>query len=123
MANKGFTMKVKTSNGYVTLSPQTFSNQVIDADFGEVFIKVITLSAINWNENLQQTVDVSGILSSDTPIITKVLEGTTEQMRLQENAFNTLDPIVGVYSFDGKVRFTCKTLPQVDFKVQIYWTR
>lgn len=123
MANKGFTMKVKTSNGYVTLSPQTFSNQVIDADFGEVFIKVITLSAINWNENLQQTVDVTGILSSDTPIITKVLEGTTEQMKQQEKAFNCINPIIGAFSIDNAIRFTCNIRPQVDFKVQVYWTR
>lgn len=123
MANKGFTMKVKTSNGYVTLSPQTFSNQVIDADFGEVFIKVITLSVMNWNENLQQTVDVTGILSSDTPIVTKILEGTAEQMKQQEEAFNCINPITGVFSTDNAVRFTCKTKPQVDFKIQIYWTR
>ena len=123
MANKGFTMKVKTSNKYVTLSPQTISEQIIDANFGEVFVKEVNLSATNWNENLQQTIELAGILSSDTPVVTKILEGTAEQMKQQEEAFNCINPITGVFSADNAVRFTCKTKPQVDFKIQIYWTR
>ena len=122
MANKGFTMKVKTANGYVSLYPQTLLEKIDGFNIGSVYKQIVTLSTNNW-QDLQQTVDVTDILESDTPMVNKILEGTPEQMRLQENAFNTLDPIVGVYSFDGKVRFTCKTLPQVDFKVQIYWTR
>lgn len=123
MANKGFTMKVKTSNKYVTLSPQIISEQIIDANFGEVFVKEVNLSATNWNENLQQTIELAGILSSDTPVVTKILEGTAEQMKQQEEAFNCINPITGVFSTDNAVRFTCKTKPQVDFKIQIYWTR
>lgn len=123
MANKGFTMKVKTSNKYVTLFPQIISEQIIDANFGEVFVKEVNLSATNWNENLQQTIELAGILSSDTPIVTKILEGTAEQMKQQEEAFNCINPITGVFSTDNAVRFTCKTKPQVDFKIQIYWTR
>ena len=122
MANKGFTMKVKTANGYVSLYPQTLSEKIDGFNIGSVYKKIVTLPVNNW-QDLQQTVDVADILESDTPMVNKILEGTTEQMQLQENAFNTLDPIVGVYSFDGKVRFTCKTLPQVDFKVQVYWMR
>lgn len=123
MANKGFTMKVKTSNKYVTLSPQIISEQIIDANFGEVFVEEVNLSATNWNENLQQTIELAGILSSDTPVVTKILEGTAEQMKQQEEAFNCINPIMGVFSTDNAVRFTCKTKPQVDFKIQIYWTR
>lgn len=122
MANKGFTMKVKTANGYVSLYPQTLLDKIDDLNIGSVYKQIVTLPVNNW-QDLQQTVEVADILESDVPMVNKILEGTVEQMRLQENAFNTLDPIVGVYSFDGKVRFTCKILPQVDFKVQIYWTR
>lgn len=122
MANKGFTMKVKTANGYVSLYPQTLSKKIDGLNIGSVYKQIVILPANGW-QNLQQTVEVADILESDVPMVNKILEGTIEQMRLQENAFNTLDPIVGVYSFDGKVKFTCKILPQVDFKVQIYWTR
>lgn len=122
MANKGFTMKVKTANGYVGLYPQTLLKKIDDLNIGSTYKQIVTLPANNW-QDLQQIVEVADILESDTPMVNKILEGTVEQMELQESAFNMLDPVVGVYSFDGKVRFTCKTLPRVDFKVQIYWTR
>lgn len=123
MANKGFTMKVKTGNGYVNLYPQTLLSQIENVDIGEVYKVEIVLSADGWNEDYQQTVAVNDILESDTPMITKILEGTEEQIKAQANAYNLINPIIGVYSSDGNVKFTCSDKPQVDFKVQVYWTR
>ena len=122
MANKGFTMKVKTANGYVSLYPQTLLEKIDGLNIGSVYKQIVTLSVNNW-QDLQQTVDVADILESDTPVVTKILEGTAEQMKQQEEAFNCINPITGVFSTDNAVRFTCKTKPQVDFKIQIYWTR
>lgn len=123
MANKGFTMKVKTNNGYVTLYPQTLITQIENNNIGEVYKIVVTLKADSWNNSFQQTVTVDDILESDIPMIVKVLEGTVEQMKQQENAYTLLNTITGVYAFDNRIRFTCTEKPQVDFKVQVYWTR
>lgn len=123
MANKGFTMKVKTNNGYVTLYPQTLTTQIENNDIGEIYKAEVILKADSWNNSFQQTVTVDDILESDIPIIVKILEGTAEQMKQQENAYTLLNTITGVYAFDNKVRFTCTEKPQVDFKVQVHWTR
>lgn len=123
MANQGVTMKVKSGNSYVTLYPQTLTTLIQNNNIGEVYKTEIELEVDDWNDAFQQTIAVADILQSDTPMVVRILEGTVAQMKKQENAYNLLNPITGVYAGDGFVRFTCKDKPQVNFKVQVHWTR
>lgn len=121
--NLGFVMTIKSSNGsLVPLYPQTNKGQVVGWNAGEVFGPyTITLSANAWI-NKQQTISLNGISSEIRPECVKILSGTTEQMQAQDNAYSLLDSLKGIESLQNAVRFTCVSVPSVDFNVQVYWS-
>lgn len=123
MANQGITMKVKSGNKYVTLYPQTLTNLIENNNLGEVFRAEVELLVEAWDEDFQQEISIENIKKTDIPMATKILEGSVEEMKKQENAYNKLDPIVGIYADEGVIRFTCISKPENNFKVQVYWTR
>lgn len=118
-------MTYRGNDGSVLLFPTTPKSQIIDANFGEMFGPYqFTLTAAEWS-NGQQTVTVDGITSDDIPRCIKVLSGTFDEMIEQDKAYSMLDPVVGIESLDGQVRFTCLSgqIPSVDFTVQVFWFR
>ena len=121
----GAVMSIKNQTGdYVSLYPQTIQSQVNDFNkLGETFGPyILELNSANWVNN-QQTLDLTDILSSDIPYCVKILEGTQEQMQAQQDAYNLLNPLTGVESLDGQIRFTTTSTPITTFKVQIHWFR
>ena len=122
--NLGFVMTIKATDGtLVPLYPQTIKDQVLGWNAGEVFGPYqFTLSASNWNNN-QQTVTLDGITADDIVVCTKILSGTQAQMIAQDEAYGLLDNLIGVESLTNQVKFTCTSTPNVDFQVQITWTR
>lgn len=123
-SNLGFVMTTKANDGtLIPLYPNTLPSQVIDWNVGEVFGPYqITLSANSW-ENNQQTVTINGIESTDIPYCVKVLTGTQAEMQAQDKAYSLLLPLTGIESLTNQIIFTCSATPQVDFQVQISWTR
>lgn len=125
MPNLAFELNIKANNGtYVPLSPNTVKSQIIDWSMGELYGPIqVTLPASGW-QNLQQTVTVEGIQSTDIPFCIKVLSGTVDEMKAQDAAYSLLDPRVGIESLQNQCRFTCtSSAPTVDLTVQIHWTR
>ena len=122
--NESFTLKFKNNNNqYVTLNPRTIKDQVIDFQLGKAFGPyILTLTQAGWQNN-QQALDLAEIIDTDIPIVIKVLEGTSEEMNNQNAAYNLLTPNTGVESLNGQIKFTCTSVPTVDFKVQVEWTR
>lgn len=123
-SNQGFVMTIKATDGtLVSLYPTTIISQVLDWDVGEVYGPyVLDLPTTGWSNN-QQTVTLTGISPDDIPICVKVLSGTDAQMEAQDTAYGLLDSLTGVESGSNQVTFTCTATPQVDFQVQISWTR
>lgn len=119
-----FTLTDIVNDLQIPLYPKTIREQVIDWNIGDFCGPYsITLSANNWN-NLQQTVDLSDIRSTDIPFCVKVLSGTTDEMLTQDKAYSMLSPTTGIESLDGQVRFTCsREVPSIDMQVLVYWTR
>ena len=122
--NKGFVMTTKATDGtLVPLYPKTIIDQVIDWEAGELYGPYqLTLLANSWANN-QQTLTLDGISPTDIPLCVKILNGTTEQMIAQDEAYSLLDAKKGIESLQNQVRFTCTSTPTVDFTVQVSWTR
>ena len=78
--------------------------------------------ASNWVNN-RQTVNLTGVSSSDIVDCTKILTGTAEQMKAQNQAFSLIEPSTGVNSGKDSITFICTSTPTVDFQVQINWTK
>lgn len=123
-SNSGFVMTIKATDGtLVPLYPQSTKDQIVGWNAGEVFGPYqFTLSSSGWNNN-QQIVNLNGVTENDIVVCTKVLSGTQTEMIAQDKAYSLLDTLTGVESLQNQIRFTCKSLPQVDFTVSISWTR
>lgn len=120
-SNQGFTMSYYGQAGYIPLYPKTISDQVEDWDLGSAYGPIqITLPSTGWVNN-QQTVAVEGINLFNIPMCVKVLSGTEEEMKAQDEAYSFLDPYIGIESLQNQVRFTCTQTPTVDLTVQIDW--
>lgn len=113
------------NNNYIQLHPKTTKENVNGWELGELFGPYqITLYASRWNADRQQTVSLPGITQEDIPYCVKVLTGSQQQMMAQISAYNLLDPIAGLESLDGELRFTCsESVPNVDLTVQVDWIR
>lgn len=117
-------MSFKNNEGnYIPLYPKTTQEQILDWNVGEVFGPYsFTLTANGWVDNLQ-TIALEGITENDIPYCLKILSGTQEEMIAQDQAYSLLDPITGIESLNNQVRFKVKSVPTIDFQVQISWTR
>ena len=124
MPNLAFELNIKANNGtYVPLSPNTIKSQIIDWSMGELYGPIqVTLPASGW-QNLQQTVTVEGIQETDIPFCIKVLSGTVDEMKAQDEAYSKLDSRRGIESLNNQIRFTAVSTPVTDFQVQIHWFR
>lgn len=122
-SNLGFTMSYKGLNGWIPLYPSTLQSQVLGWGLGESYGPYeLTINANNWQNN-QQILTLDGVSSEDILYCVKVLNGTQEQMIIQDEAYSLLDPYVGIESLNNQIKFTCTSTPTVDFTVQINWFR
>lgn len=121
---QGFTLRIKNGQGeYVPLYPNTTTDQIHGWDAQNCYgAYVFELLSTNWIDN-QQTFDLPEVTKDDIAIVTKVLEGTVEEMKNQDNAYSLLNPTTGVETLDGKIRFTTQETPKHSYKVQVFWTR
>lgn len=81
-----------------------------------------TLTALGWvdtsgNAPFTQTVNIQGILATDTPIIDVVLSQITETAKSQLEAFSCLSKIE---TTDGSITATClDTKPTIDIPIKL----
>ena len=81
-----------------------------------------TLTALGWvdtsgNAPFIQTVNIQGILATDTPIIDVVLSSTAETAKSQLEAFSCLSKIE---TADGSITATClDTKPTIDIPIKL----
>lgn len=81
-----------------------------------------TLTALGWadtsgNAPFTQTVNIQGILATDTPIIDVVLSSTTDTAKSQLEAFSCLSKIE---TADGSITATClDTKPTIDIPIKL----
>lgn len=81
-----------------------------------------TLTALGWtdtsgNAPFIQTVNIQGILATDTPIIDVVLSSTSETAKSQLEAFSCLSK---VETADGSITATClDTKPTIDIPIKL----
>lgn len=81
-----------------------------------------TLTALGWidtsgNAPFIQTVNIQGILATDTPIIDVVLSSTTDTAKSQLEAFSCLSKIE---TADGSITATCfDTKPTIDIPIKL----
>ena len=123
--NKAANFSIQNDQGtYTNLLPETIKRQVIDWNIGEAYGPyTLTLPSANW-VNKQQTLALDGVAPEDLLMCVKVLEGTVQEMKDQNKAYNLLDPRIGIESLSNEVRFTCSNkVPNIDIKVQVAWTR
>lgn len=121
---QSFSLEIKNAQGnYVPLYPVTTVNQVNGWNAQECFgAYVFELTVDGWS-NKQQTFALDTITDKDIVYCSKILEGNVEQMKKQDVAYGLLDPIIGVESLNGQIRFTTREIPSDNYKVQIFWTR
>lgn len=125
-------IKIKSPNGYVLVSPKTSIEQIE----GKLPIETYgpftyTLLQSSWIANTprssfyQQIIkdnNTALIKSEDKPYCVKILEGTSDQMILQQKAYDMLDPIIGIRGNNGSLEFVATEKPPIDIKLQVYWT-
>lgn len=81
-----------------------------------------TLTALGWtdtsgNAPFIQTVNIQGILATDTPIIDVVLSSTSETAKSQLEAFSCLSKIE---TANGSITATCLvTKPTIDIPIKL----
>lgn len=81
-----------------------------------------TLTALGWtdtsgNAPFIQTVNIQGILATDTPIIDVVLSSTSETAKSQLEAFSCLSKIE---TANGSITATClDTKPTIDIPIKL----
>lgn len=119
-----FVLEIKNSKQqHVPLYPSTSLSQVVQWEGQEVFGPfVFELNSANWNNN-QQIFDLPEVLNTDIVKCVRILEGSKEDMQNQLKAYNLLDPLKGVESLNGEIRFTATKTPEHSVKVQVFWTR
>lgn len=120
--NKGFTLNYKGQNGYISLYPNTTIDQVEDWDLSSCYGPIqVTLYATDWNNN-QQTIIVNGTTVNDIVNCIPILSGTQSEMQAQNNAYNLLDPYIGIQSMNNAIQFTCtSSSPAINLTVQLDW--
>lgn len=121
---KNFEMNYKNNQGYVKIYPNTTTEQVMGYNLGEVFGPYeLTLNANNWEDGVlapNQTKQLDGLRKEDYVVCTKVLNGTSEQMKQQDEAYSLLTTVI---SLDNYIKFGSSEIPGVDIDVQISWVR
>lgn len=89
---------------------------------GLIELYTTTLTALDWadtsgNAPFTQTVNIQGILATDTPIIDVVLSSTAETAKSQLEAFSCLSKIE---TADGSITATClDTKPTIDIPIKL----
>lgn len=122
--NTSTVMTTKSKNGnLIPLYPTTIKEQVLGWDVGEVYGPYIVYIG-EW-EGKQYTVPLNGLTSNDIVKCVNILYGDEDSMRLEDQAYSLLDPIIGVESLNNEIRFTCtnETPQNIALRVQISWTR
>ena len=124
MSNLGFELTYKTASSNVALYPRTIKSQVFGWNVGEMFGPyTLTLLQSQWSQG-SITLPLEDVISTDRVKCIKLLSGTSEEMMAQDRAFNLIDPLIGVESKNGQIKFTCtNATPTVDLQVQVSWTR
>lgn len=124
MSNLGFELTYKTANSNVALYPRTIKSQVLGWNVGEMFGPyTLTLLQSQWSQG-SITLPLEDVISTDRVKCIKLLSGTPEEMTAQDRAFNLIDPLTGIESKNGQIKFTCtNVVPTVDLQVQVSWTR
>lgn len=111
----------------VKLNPRTVTSQALTPPLGQVFGPfTLTLNTNSWNSTTKQaTLTLTDITNTDIPIVClSYKSGLGYDLQKQRTAFNLLDPIIGVESLNGQIRFTCTTsVPTVALQVEVSWTR
>lgn len=121
LSNLGYELSYLGSGGIIPLHPRTISAQIDGYNrFGQIFGPYqLTLSQNGWINNTQ-TVALSDVLSTDILTCDKILSGTEEVMKIQDENYGLLE---SVESLDGQIQFTCIDEPSDDLTVQVSWTR
>ena len=124
MSNLGFELTYKTASSNVALYPRTIKSQVLGWNVGEMFGPyTLTLLQSQWSQG-SITLPLEDVISTDRVKCIKLLSGTSEEMIAQDKSFSLIDPLIGVESQDGQIKFTCtNVVPTVDLQVQVSWTR
>lgn len=120
-SNLGYELSYLGTGGIIPLHPRTISEQIDGYNrFGQIFGPYqLTLSQTGWLNNTQ-TVSLSNILPTDILTCDKILSGTEEAMKIQDENYGLLKSIE---SLDGQVQFTCIDEPSEDLIVQVSWAR
>lgn len=120
-SNLGYELSYLGTGGIISLHPRTISEQIDGYNrFGQIFGPYqLTLSQTGW-ENNTQTVALSEVLSSDILTCDKILSGTEDVMKIQDENYGLLE---SVESLDGQVQFICIDEPSDDLTVQVSWAR
>lgn len=120
-SNLGYELSYLGTGGIIPLHPRTISEQIDGYNrFGQIFGPYqLTLFQTGWVNNTQ-TVVLSDVLSTDILTCNKILNGTEEAMKIQDENYGLLET---VESLDGQVQFTCIDEPSDDLTVQVSWTR
>lgn len=117
---QGFEMNYKNPSGYVKLYPNTTTEQVMGYNLGEVFGPYeLTLESTGWSGN-SQIVSLAGVMDTDYVSCVKILSGTAQNMKNQDDAYALLS---NVQSLNNSIKFTCTEIPTVDLTVQVSWVR
>ena len=77
------------------------------------------LSASDWSSTAPytQTVNITGILATDTPIVDVVLDSTASTATAQLGAWGNVSKIT---TADGSITAMCfETMPEVDIPIQL----
>lgn len=124
MSNLGFELTYKTASSNVALYPRTIKSQVLGWNAGEVFGPyVLTLPQDQWAQG-SLTLSLADVTETDRVKCIKMLSRIPEEMMAQDRAFNLIDPLIGIESKNGQIKFTCtNAVPTVDLQVQVSWTR
>lgn len=124
-------IKVK-ANDYVSIYPKTSTEQIEGKKVTETYGPFpYILRQDGWTKDLPSKGYYKQIISDDNtkelkdadrPLCNKVLEGTVDQMILQQKAYDMLDSVIGINAVGGKLEFVATEKPPIDIKIQVYWT-
>lgn len=120
-SNLGYELSYLGTGGIIPLHPRTISEQIDGYNrFGQIFGPYqLTLLQTGWVNNTQ-TVVLSEVLSADILTCDKILRGTEDVMKIQDENYGLLE---SVESLDGQVQFTCIDEPSDDLTIQVSWIR
>lgn len=119
--NQGFTLEIKNNeDNYINLYPKTTQEQVIAWNIGSIYGPyTLLLNKSNW-VNKKQLIEFQGITPNDVITCVKMLNGTEQEMKIQDQNYSLL---TSIESESNQVIFECKETPTVDIPVQIWWTK